>query len=181
MEIINVRVKREGERHHAYIEAIVRKEDLQALRHAEKVFHKIRQMAMFETRLDIIEEVIMEDFGLTKEEIRKKSRKHTLVLARHLYFYLAKRFTKLSLAQIGQYMGGRDHATVLHGIRKITNLIEPIRTTTGVRLVSDPELEQTAERLESKIYDRVFQVRKLHEEQKRERLKKELLAEQRRS
>ena len=33
--------------------------------------------------------------------------------------YLARQLTGLSLEQIGEYFGGRDHSTVLHACRKV--------------------------------------------------------------
>ncbi len=38
--------------------------------------------------------------------------------------YLARELTHMSLAQIGEQFGGRDHTTVLHAHRKITNEFE---------------------------------------------------------
>ena len=38
--------------------------------------------------------------------------------------YFAKMLTKNSLASIGSDIGGKDHATVLHAVRTVKNLIE---------------------------------------------------------
>ena len=38
--------------------------------------------------------------------------------------YLARELTHLSLAQIGEQFGGRDHTTVLHAQRKISEEVE---------------------------------------------------------
>lgn len=57
------------------------------------------------------------------EEIGVKSRKRHLVYARYCYFFNAKKLLpKTSLAIIGKQCGGRDHATVLHGIKQHENL-----------------------------------------------------------
>ena len=46
-------------------------------------------------------------------------RRHTdFVRARHEIMWLAARHTKMSLPQIGRALDGRDHTTVLHGVRK---------------------------------------------------------------
>lgn len=64
------------------------------------------------------------------EEIRKKergkSRKRELVFIRQLCMYFARKKTKASLSQVGTYMS-RDHATVLHAIKTINNLIDTDR------------------------------------------------------
>jgi chromosomal replication initiator protein len=36
--------------------------------------------------------------------------------------YLAKEMTQKSLPEIGELFGGRDHTTVLHAVRKVTQL-----------------------------------------------------------
>src|SRR5208282_2515025 len=42
----------------------------------------------------------------------------------HIAMYLAKELTPRSLPDIGRRIGGRDHTTVLHGVRKIAALIK---------------------------------------------------------
>lgn len=51
--------------------------------------------------------------------IRSPRRSRGIVLPRQVGMYLARRFTGLSLDQIGAYFGGRDHSTVLHACRKV--------------------------------------------------------------
>ena len=62
-------------------------------------------------------------FGLTLGDLRGKSRQQTTAEARGLAMYLTRRLTAASYAQIGQWLGGRDHTTVLHACRKFTNLV----------------------------------------------------------
>ena len=37
--------------------------------------------------------------------------------------YFSKKFTKASLANIGAQIGDRDHATVLHAVKTVDNLV----------------------------------------------------------
>ena len=62
-------------------------------------------------------------FALRVAELRSKSRRRGVVLARDVAMYLARQLTGKSLKQIGDYFGGRDHTTVLHGCRKTEDLI----------------------------------------------------------
>jgi len=59
----------------------------------------------------IVEEVTLQDIG-------RNSREAEVVLARNIYFYLARDRTKFSLARIGKYVN-RNHASVLHGIKTL--------------------------------------------------------------
>jgi hypothetical protein len=51
-------------------------------------------------------------------ELFSNRRTHAIVLLRHELFWTLREQTTLSLPQIGRAMGGRDHTTVLHGIRR---------------------------------------------------------------
>ena len=44
--------------------------------------------------------------------------------ARQIAMYLAKQHTKAPLATIGAAIGGRNHATVLHSCKAVSNLLE---------------------------------------------------------
>jgi len=55
---------------------------------------------------------------LTIHELRSNRRDRLLVAARNEAMWRMKRETSLSLPAIGHKMGGRDHTTVLHGIRR---------------------------------------------------------------
>ena len=71
---------------------------------------------------DIIREVTA-FYSCPVEDLAGKSRKHEIVLARQVAMYLAKKYTPLSLKNIGTYFGGRDHTTVLHSCQMITNYL----------------------------------------------------------
>ena len=47
-----------------------------------------------------------------------------MVAARGVTIYLARQLTQLSLEAIGDYLGGRDHTTVLHGHRRTEKLLK---------------------------------------------------------
>jgi len=55
--------------------------------------------------------------------IRGKGRAQKVVFPRQVSMYLLKKFTKLSLQEIGSSLGGRDHSTVLHSLSKIERMI----------------------------------------------------------
>ena len=51
-------------------------------------------------------------------------RERAIVQPRQICMFFAKKYTKLPLAAIGAHCGNRDHATVLHACRTISNLYE---------------------------------------------------------
>ena len=73
-------------------------------------------------------------FSLAPEDLKSPGRNRTVVMARGVAMYLARKLTQQSFEKIGQSFGGRDHSTVLHNYRKIEHLIEtdpPTRQTIG--------------------------------------------------
>lgn len=77
---------------------------------------------MRQEKLLNIQESISESLGFTVEELQSKSRRHTLVLARQLFCYIARRDYRYTFKEIGDVLGYRDHTTVIHSVKMIENL-----------------------------------------------------------
>jgi len=61
-----------------------------------------------------------EYFSITVDALCSADRSRVLVTARQIAMYLCRELTDLSLPKIGQTFGGRDHTTVMHAYRKIS-------------------------------------------------------------
>ena len=59
-------------------------------------------------------------FDVSIDDLRSKSRTRTLTNARQIAMYLLRELTDMSLPRIGQELGGRDHTTVMHAVRKVS-------------------------------------------------------------
>lgn len=70
--------------------------------------------------LDDILVAVSEVTKISVTKMKAKSRKKELVQARHLFFYIAKKYTKKDLETIGNKIN-RHHPVVLHGFKRITN------------------------------------------------------------
>ncbi len=68
-------------------------------------------------------------FGLRVADLKSPARRRPLVVARGVAMYLARQLTRKSYEQIGDYFGGRDHTTVIHGCRRIEKLLQRDRGT----------------------------------------------------
>lgn len=60
--------------------------------------------------------------NISKDNFFSSSRARPFVLARHLFFYIARYKLGHKLVPIANYIG-RDHATVMHGIETVSNLL----------------------------------------------------------
>ena len=67
----------------------------------------------------LIINVVAEHFGVSIEDIVSKKRNKEIVIPRQVYMYLCRELTDVSLDNIGNNIGGKDHSTVMHGIEKI--------------------------------------------------------------
>ncbi|MFC2653088.1 MAG: chromosomal replication initiator protein DnaA [Capnocytophaga gingivalis] len=101
-------------------EALFNKKEI-TLDLAKKAVDKIVKNIKKEITVEYIQEIVSEYFQLSIEELQSKTRKRHVVQARQLAMFFAKKYTKLSLANIGKSIGKRDHATVLHACKTVDN------------------------------------------------------------
>ncbi len=64
---------------------------------------------------------VADHFSLSVEDLMNKKRDRKTTLARHVVTYLMREGYNCSLTEIGKELGGRNHATILHGYEKIAN------------------------------------------------------------
>ena len=90
----------------------------------EKVVSRIVDITPKVQTVERIRDTVCEYFSLTVDAISTRSRKRELVQARQIAMYLSKQMTNNSLASIGNLIGQRDHATVLHACKIVSDLME---------------------------------------------------------
>ena len=72
--------------------------------------------------IDNIQRTVAEYYKIKVSEMYSKKRSRTIARPRQIAMALAKELTPLSLPDIGEAFGGRDHTTVLHACRKVAEL-----------------------------------------------------------
>ena len=90
-----------------------------------------------EITAQLIIEVVSEHFHISVDQMISKTRSSEIARPRQIAMYLCKTMTDIPLDSIGSLLGGRDHSTIIHGIKKIAdeydsneqtrNLIETIK------------------------------------------------------
>lgn len=73
-----------------------------------------------EITAQLIIEVVSEHFHISVDQMISKTRSSDIARPRQISMYLCKTMTSDSLDVIGQLLGGRDHSTIIHGIKKVT-------------------------------------------------------------
>ncbi len=69
-------------------------------------------------------ELVAEAFGVPVERLLSKERSRKVVLPRQVAMYLLREEARISLPQIGEALGGRDHTTVMYACEKVADLLE---------------------------------------------------------
>jgi chromosomal replication initiator protein len=64
--------------------------------------------------VDFIQRCVAEEFGVSLQELKTKRRNKQVVFPRQIAMYLSRELTDLSLPEVGELFGGKDHTTVLH-------------------------------------------------------------------
>lgn len=94
---------------------------------AREVLKDIPESAGVKVTVDLIISVVCNTTGVSHTEVVGDKRSRPIVHARHLAMYLARELTDVSLPQIGDRFGGRDHTTVLHAVDKVSKLMREDR------------------------------------------------------
>jgi hypothetical protein len=76
----------------------------------------------YPTLAQIMDAVCRRRNGASKLDMVSGRRDKTINVPRQIVMYLARHLTPQTLPQIGRALGGRDHTTILHGVRKIEAL-----------------------------------------------------------
>ena len=77
-----------------------------------------------EINVDRICKVVCTHFDMDEEQFNSKKRTRDIALARQVAMYLCKSYTKMPLSAIGNAIGKKNHATVLHACKTINNLMD---------------------------------------------------------
>ncbi len=77
-----------------------------------------------EVGIDYIQKTVSDYFKVEQEDLKAKTRKKEIVIARQVAMYFSKDYTNHSLKSIGYHFGGRDHSTVIHAVQSVNDMID---------------------------------------------------------
>ena len=75
-------------------------------------------------RMNDIEKVVCEAFGLEGKTLRAKTKCQSVSQPRMLAMFLARKYTRTALSEIGDYFGKRQHSTVISAQKKVESWIK---------------------------------------------------------
>jgi chromosomal replication initiator protein len=91
---------------------------------AKDVLKDMVKESVKQVTVDLIQKYTAQYFNLSLIDFKNKRRSRHIVLARQVAMYISRVLTKLSLPEIGEYFGGKDHTTVLYAYNKIQEKIK---------------------------------------------------------
>lgn len=86
---------------------------------ARRVLIRENEVKKNEVGLERVVECVHKHYCYDLNALRSKNRNKELSFARHLAMFLMKKVTDKSLRDIGVFLGGRDHSTVMHALEKV--------------------------------------------------------------
>ena len=86
---------------------------------AEALKDMISPDANREITPELIINVVSEHFNVSVADIKGKKRNAEIVLPRQIIMYLCRNMTDTPLKTVGLILGGKDHASISHGVKKI--------------------------------------------------------------
>jgi chromosomal replication initiator protein len=93
-----------------------------------------------EITIDTVIKEVSSHFSMKVSDLKSTKRIKSIMGPRQVAIYLSRKLTNSSLVSIGEKFGGKDHATIIHSIRKVENEIKVKK-----------ELKEAVEKIEGKI------------------------------
>ena len=87
---------------------------------AEEVLKSVAPTRMQEVTPELIQKLVAQKYNVSVHDLLGKRRTQNIALARQIAMYLSRRLTACSYPEIGTLFGGRDHSTVIHAFKVIT-------------------------------------------------------------
>ncbi|MDR0281871.1 MAG: hypothetical protein LBI53_00660 [Candidatus Peribacteria bacterium] len=69
-------------------------------------------------------------YGISVAELKSDSRKKEITTARQILMLIAKKYFKRTLERIGEYFGGKNHATAIYAI---SNIEKKLKSDTNIQ------------------------------------------------
>ena len=91
---------------------------------AQRELQEILRASDRKVSVEEIQRKVAEHFNIRMTDMYSARRSRSVARPRQVAMYLCKQLTGKSLPDIGHIFGGRDHTTVMHAIKRVTQLRE---------------------------------------------------------
>lgn len=95
--------------------------------------------------------IVCDFYKVEEPYLKSNNRRRRVVEPRSICFHLLRKYTNLTLIKIGGLFGGRDHTTILHGIRSLEDLCDyDAKLSQNVEIIENKYKENNQSRLYTK-------------------------------
>ena len=92
---------------------------------ARDIIEKIVGEEKHDVNVDKVQKAVCDYFNITRDDLLSRSRNRNIVQARQIAMFLCRdMISHCSLSTIGNELGGKDHATVLHACNTVSDLMQ---------------------------------------------------------
>lgn len=91
---------------------------------ARKVLLNLQEKKSEGASLESILKTVCKHYSLSINDIKSKTRQKDITAVRQVALYMMKKHSFASLQVIGNFVGGRNHSTVIHALTKIEHLMQ---------------------------------------------------------
>ena len=107
---------------------------------AEEALGDLFRLNRRDIRLSDISKIVCETFSISEETLRSKSRVKQIATPRQLAMWLARKYTRSALSEIGVYFGNRSHSSVIAAQKEIDKQVH-----------KDKMMAETVQRIEQAL------------------------------
>jgi chromosomal replication initiator protein len=107
---------------------------------AEETLSDLLRLNRRDVRLEDISKIVCETFSISEETLRSKSRVKQIAAPRMLAMWLARKYTRSALSEIGLYFGNHSHSSVISAQKKIDK-----------QICNDKSIAETVQRIEQAL------------------------------
>ncbi|MDR1054225.1 MAG: hypothetical protein LBL39_08615 [Planctomycetaceae bacterium] len=115
----------------------------------EELLRDMFQGVQRDVRLSDIGKIVSEEFGLSEDVLQSRNRSRQVNVPRMLAMWLARKYTRFALSEIGRYFGDRSHSTVVTAQKRVDEWID--QKITSPLAAQNLNISQTLQTLERKL------------------------------
>lgn len=91
---------------------------------AKEILKDLLRIKKRDVNVDLILKEVSHVFNIKISDLKSNKKNNSIVLPRQVAMYLIKKFTNLSFPEIGKVLGGKNHSTIIYGVKKIEEILE---------------------------------------------------------
>lgn len=91
---------------------------------AQEILRDVTPKTKHEVTADAILKLVALHFNVRTTDLKADKRIRKLSVPRQICMYLLRKHLMISFPEIGKFMGGKDHSTVMHGVTKVAEALK---------------------------------------------------------